>query len=79
LQKKVLRLNKIGIIFSLVWLAGLGSLAAFILGIKARRIIKESNGELSGIGGTWWCLIVGFIGMMFWFPLIMIGIMGRIG
>ena len=77
LQNKVLRFNKMGIIFSIVWLAGIGSLVAFILGIKARRIIKESKGELSGKGGAWWCLIVGFIGMMFWVVLITTGIIGR--
>jgi hypothetical protein len=77
LQRRVLRLTKIGIVFSILWLAGIGSLIAFILGLKARRIIKESGNDLSGTGGAWWCIIVGAAGMLFWLVVIVIGTVGR--
>lgn len=77
LQRRVLRLTKIGIVFSIIWLAGVGSLIAFILGLKARRIIKESGNQLSGSGGAWWCIIVGSAGMLLWLVVIVIGTIGR--
>ena len=64
LQVSVSKILSIGFVFSLVWVAGLGSLTAFILGLYARRLIKRSNGKVSGIWMAWWCIVVGAIGMV---------------
>ena len=45
---------------------GVGSLIAIIQAIKARKIIKQSNGEIRGSGKVMWCLIVGGAGLLFW-------------
>jgi hypothetical protein len=67
-----------GIVFSIVWLMGIGSLVALVLGFKARRAIKVSNGRLIGIGRTRFCLIVGGLGIIFWFPIVIIGVVNRL-
>jgi hypothetical protein len=46
LQIKVSKILACGFVFSL---RGIGSLIAFILALKARQIIKRSNGEIGGI------------------------------
>ena len=51
-----------GFMFSIVWLGGLGSLIALIKGLRAMRIIQQSNGELTGAAMAWWCIIVGGLG-----------------
>ncbi len=63
-----------GVLFSILWLMGFGSLYAFWCGIRARRMIRASNGTLTGSGKTWWCLVVGGIGMAVWFPIIIVGV-----
>ena len=67
-----------GILFSILWLMGFGSLYAFISGLRARRIIRSSGGALVGIRKAWWCLIVGGIGVAVWFPIIVVGIANNI-
>jgi hypothetical protein len=64
LQVKVSKLLGVGFVFSLVWIAGIGSLMAFVLGFYARRLIIRSNGRIVGIGMAWWCIILGSIGMI---------------
>jgi hypothetical protein len=63
-----------GVLFSIFWLMGFGSLYAFWCGIRARRAIRASGGALKGRGKTWWCLVVGAIGMAVWFPIIIVGV-----
>lgn len=48
LQIKVSKLLSRGFIFSIVWLVGIGSLIAFISGLRALKIIKQSKGEIVG-------------------------------
>lgn len=67
-----------GIVFSVLWLAGFGSVYAFWCGLKARRLVRESGGVLSGGARIWWCLILGAVGMLFWFPIIFIAVMNNI-
>ena len=64
LQVRVSKILSRGFVFSIVWLAGLGSLIAFISGLHARKLITDSNGSVSGIGMSWWCIIVGAAGMV---------------
>ncbi len=71
LQIRVSKLLSRGFVFSLVWMGGLGSLVAFIYGLKALKIIRQSKGELAGIKLAWWCLIVGGAGMII-LPLMII-------
>jgi hypothetical protein len=67
-----------GVVFSILWLMGFGSLYAFQCGLRARRMIQASAGALRGQGRTWWCLIIGGIGMAIWFPVIVVGIVNNL-
>ncbi|MCG3120978.1 MAG: hypothetical protein ALAOOOJD_03902 [bacterium] len=78
LQRRVDSLLKWGIVFSILWLAGIGSLCSFVLAMKARNMIKQSNGAVIGMGKVRWCLIVGGIGMLIWFPIVVIGIINNL-
>lgn len=53
-----------GIVFSLIWIWGIGSLIAFVCGIKARKAIIASNGNCQGTIRVWWCLLVGGFGVL---------------
>ena len=70
MQEKVRSLVKWGVVFSILWLAGIGSLVAIVCGARARRFIKQSEGQIRGIGGAWWCLIVGSLGLAIWLPIL---------
>ncbi len=76
-QGQIDKMLKWGIIFSVIWLGGLGSLAAFIIGVKARNRIKASSGTLTGSGRALWCLVVGALGLALWVPMIFIGIINQ--
>jgi hypothetical protein len=64
LQIKVGKFLSRGFIFSIVWMGGIGSLIAFLSGLKARKMICESNGVIHGIRMAWWCIIIGGLGMV---------------
>ncbi|MBC7798327.1 MAG: hypothetical protein H7Z37_15765 [Pyrinomonadaceae bacterium] len=64
LQIKVSKILSNGFVFSLVWLVGIGSLVAFVSGLKARRIIRRSNFKIHGLKIAWWCIIIGALGMI---------------
>ena len=57
-----------GFALSITGIGGIGSLVAFIIGLKAKRIIQQSNGRLTGIKMAWWCIITGALGMMILLP-----------
>ncbi len=63
-QRKVKSLLRIGIFFSIFWLAGIGSIISIVLGLKAKNIIKRANMDINGMGGVYWCLIVGGLGLI---------------
>jgi hypothetical protein len=63
-QKKVSSLIRIGIFFSIFWIAGIGSTISILLGVKARHIIKRANVNITSMGGVYWCLIVGWLGLV---------------
>ena len=59
------RLNRMltrGVVYSVVWLAGFGSLYALYQGLMARRMIRL-NPLLQGNGRAWWCIIAGGLGV----------------
>ena len=78
IQREVNALLKRGIIFSIIWLAGIGSLIAIMSGLKAKRLIAESKGTALGMVGVWWCLIVGSVGVAVWVPVILIAIINNL-
>ena len=63
-QTKVRLLLRIGIFFSIFWIAGIGSIISIVLGLKARNIIKRANMNINGMGGVYWCLIIGGLGLI---------------
>jgi hypothetical protein len=63
-QRKVRSLLRIGIFFSIFWIAAIGSIISIVLGLKARNIIKRANMNISGMSGVYWCLIVGWLGLI---------------
>jgi hypothetical protein len=73
-QEGLDRLLTWGTVFSIVWLAGAGSLFALIAGRKAKREIALSGGELEGSGRAQWCVIVGTIGLVIWIPILAIAV-----
>jgi hypothetical protein len=64
LQMRVSRMLGLGFALSLSWIGGVGSLIAFVIGLRARRLIKESGGVVAGIRIAWWCIIAGAVGML---------------
>jgi hypothetical protein len=70
MQYRVDSMLQFGIICSIVWMMGLGSLYAFVCGLRAKSIIKASGGELVGTKRANWCIIVGGIGMAAWLPIL---------
>jgi hypothetical protein len=66
LQRQVDGMLRRGVIFSIFWLMGVGSLIAVIQAVKARKIIRQSDGEIRGSGKVMWCFIVGGAGLLFW-------------
>jgi hypothetical protein len=64
LQVRVSKMLGVGFVLSLVGTGGVSSLIALIIGLRARKIIKESGGEISGVRMAWWCIIVGAVGTL---------------
>ena len=77
-QEQLDRILSRGILFSILWLMGFGSLYACWCGLRARRMIRASGGALIGRGRAWWCLIVGAFGMLVWFPVFAVGIFNNL-
>jgi hypothetical protein len=76
-QSDVNSMLRRGILFSIFWLMGVGSFIAIVQGIKARKIIRQSNGEIKGMGKVMWCFIVGGAGLLFWGFVILMVIIKR--
>jgi hypothetical protein len=63
-QVRVSKMLGVGFACSLLGVGGITSLVAVIIGLKARRIIKASRGELDGIVMAWWCILIGALGLL---------------
>jgi hypothetical protein len=77
LQGEVNSILRRGIFYSIFWLMGVGSVIAIIQGVKAQKIIRQSSGEVKGIGKVWWCFIIGGIGILFWGFVVLMVIIKR--
>ena len=62
-QVRVSKMLGVGFALSLYPSAGVGSLIALLIGIRALRIIRHSEGEVAGRGLAWWCIAVGALGL----------------
>jgi hypothetical protein len=60
-QIKLSKMLSYGFVFTLLPTLGILSLFSVIIGVKARRMIKQSEVSLSGIVLAWWCIVVGAI------------------
>jgi len=76
-QRRVNEILRWGIVFSLLWLAGIGSAIAIFQGYRAERLIKESNGALRGLHRVSWCYYVGAFGVLVWGTVLVVGILNR--
>ena len=77
-QRQIDAVLRRGIIFSIVWLAGIGSIIAIFSGLKAKKLIAQLGVEGAGMGRVWWCLIVGGVGLLVWGPIIIMGIINNL-
>ena len=77
LQDRVDSLTRLGIVFAIVWLAGIGSVIAFVSGLKAKQLIDRSDGELDGMGRAWFCIVLGAVGMGVWIPVLAVSLMNQ--
>jgi hypothetical protein len=64
LQVRVSKMLGVGFDLSIVGTGGVSSLIALLIGLRARKIIKGSGGEISGMRMAWWCIIVGAVGTL---------------
>jgi hypothetical protein len=65
LQLKVSKILGLGFALSIVHIGGFGSLAALILGLRAKRLMRSSPKTLGGAVLMWWCIIMGALGSPF--------------
>jgi hypothetical protein len=76
-QVRVSKLLGLGFILTIVPMVGLGSLAALLIGLKAKKIIQQSGSEIAGLRMAWWCIIAGAVGVII-FPFLFLWALGWI-
>ena len=76
-QVRVSKMLGLGFILTIVPMVGIGSLAALLIGLKAKSIIQQSNSEIGGIKMAWWCIIAGAVGVIV-FPILFLWAFGWI-
>ena len=77
-REAVRRLLNRGVLFSILWLMGVGSAIALYCGLRARGIARASGGRVRGGAKMWWCLIVGTIGIVIWAPIVAVGLFNQV-
>jgi len=70
LQRRVDSLTRRGLFFGFFWLGGVGSVIAVALGIKAKRLIEASDGEVVGDARARGCILAGMAGILIWIVVI---------
>ena len=73
IQQKIDRTLIWGIVSSVMWIWGVGSIVALICGLKARKDIKASGGTYRGSVRVWWCLLVGGAGVIWGISMVVLG------
>ncbi len=68
-QVKVSKMLGVAFAFSITGIGGIGSLIALVVGLRAGRIIRHSNGRISGGLMAWWCILAGALGTLILPPL----------
>ena len=68
LQMRVSKMLGFGFALSLAWTGGVNSLIALVIGLRARRLIREGGGRIAGIKMAWWCIIAGAAGALAGLP-----------
>jgi hypothetical protein len=63
-QIKLSKSLGLGFALSLIPLYGVGSVAALVIGFRAKKRIAASQGRLAGAGMAAWCIIVGSAGVL---------------
>jgi hypothetical protein len=63
-QVRVSKMLGVGFACSILGVGGIASLVAFIIGLRARKIIKQNDGQIAGIKMAWWCIIAGALGTL---------------
>jgi hypothetical protein len=63
-QRYVNRLLSRAVIFSIIWVFGIGSFYSVYQAARAHRIIRESKGTIRGLTSVWWCYINGGFGVV---------------
>src|SRR3954469_21457853 len=64
LQMRVSRMLGFGLTLSLAWTGGVSSLIAFVIGLRARRLIREGGGRVVGTRMALWCIVAGALGAL---------------
>ena len=67
----------LGVVASLLWMCGAGSIAAVVMGFMGRKQIRESGGRETGDGLALAGIIIGFVGvvgLVLWVMLVVIGV-----
>jgi hypothetical protein len=77
-QAQVDRIVRWGLVFAIFWCGGIGSIIALVSGIRARRMIAASDGEIIGRGRALACILAGAAGMLIWLPILFIGLINQI-
>jgi hypothetical protein len=71
--REVKRLIKQAAFFLVLWLFGIGSVIAVLNGVKARKVVLQSNGRIEGIVGAWVCIVIGLIEIATWIKFVATG------
>lgn len=75
LQMRVSRMLGFGLALTFAWTGGICSLIALVIGLRARRLIREGGGRLAGMRMALWCIVAGAAGvpagLAFWVWLFM--------
>ena len=64
LQVRVSKILGLAFALSITGVGGIGSLMAFILGLKALRTIGRAQVKINGRVLAWWCILVGGLGTL---------------
>lgn len=71
-QVRVSKMLGLAFALSITGVGGIGSLTAFLLGLKALRIIGRAQSRINGRVVAWWCILVGGLGTLCIPPLIVL-------